>query len=495
MNFSWSDASHYLPEAIILFAGFGALINDLIFKGRANHGFVLAKVIGGLVIAGGLALMRPPVGEHLIFGQMMVVDSFSHFFRLMFVGITLITVLFSYSSREIMGRDRENKGEYYALLMFLCFGMMAMASAADLVMLALTIELVSLTSYVLAGYARYSLRSSEAAMKYVLWGAVSSGVMLFGMSVLYGLTGETGYAAIGAKLGATGGNELAVLVAVLFILAGIGYKISAVPFHFWTPDVYEGSPTPVTAMFAAGPKAAGFALLIRFFYTSFVGTDAAGAIVALDAVQWPWVLAILSAVTMTWGNLAAMKQENVKRLLAYSSIAHVGYLLMGFVLLTVSGLEAVLFYLLVYAMMTLGSFLVVIALNNRLPSEEISGYRGLGFREPLVGAAMFVFLISLTGLPPTAGFVAKLYLFRAVIDAGMWWLVIVAVINSVISLYYYMRIMRAMYFESGEGTGRLGLARMHVALIVLLVVPTIVFGLAFGPLIQFAERGMGMLAG
>ena len=492
--FSWSDASYFLPEVIVLLTAFGAISVDLALKGRANHGFVVAKVIAGLLIAGALAVFRPPVGEHLIFGQMIVVDSFSHFFRLLFIGITLIAVLFSYSSREIMGRDRENKGEYYVLLMFLCFGMMAMASSVSLIMLAMSIELVSITSYILAGYARYSLRSSEAAMKYVLWGAVSSGVMLFGMSILFGLTGEIGYGEIGAALASSPGNELAVLVAVLFIMAGIGYKISAVPFHFWTPDVYEGSPTPVTAIFAAGPKAAGFALMIRFFYTAFVG-DADGGFVSLEQVQWPWVLAILSAVTMTWGNLAAMKQENVKRLLAYSSIAHVGYLLMGFVLLTLSGLQAVLFYLLVYAIMTLGSFLVVIALNNRLPSEDLDGYRGLGFREPLVGVAMFIFLISLVGLPPTAGFIAKLYLFKAVIDAGMWWLVLIAVVNSVVSLYYYMRITRAMYFEKPEGSGTLGLAPMHVVLIVLLAVPTIVFGLAWGPLKEMADRGMGMFLG
>lgn len=490
MNFTWSDASHYLPEAIILLAAFGALIADMLFKGRGNHAWVLFKAVGGLAIAGALCLWRPPVAEHMIFGQMMVVDGFSQFFRVMFIGITLVAILFSYSSREIMGRDRENKGEYYALLMFLCFGMMAMASATDLVMMALSIELVSLTSYILAGYARYSLRSSEAAMKYVLWGAVSSGVMLVGMSILFGLSGgETGYREIGNALAANPGNELAVLVAVLFIMAGIGYKISAVPFHFWTPDVYEGSPTPVTAVFAAGPKAAGFALLIRFFYTTLVTEGP----VALESVQWPWVLAILAAVTMTWGNLAAMKQENVKRLLAYSSIAHVGYLLMGFVLLSVAGLQAVLFYLLIYAVMTLGSFLVVIALNNRLPSEDISGYRGLGFREPWIGVAMFVFLISLTGLPPTAGFIAKFYLFAAVIDVGMWWLALIAVLNSVISLYYYMRIMRAMYFDKPDGTGTLGLARMHVVLIVLLVVPTIVWGLAWGPVKEFADRGMGLL--
>jgi NADH-quinone oxidoreductase subunit N len=196
---------------------------------------------------------------------------------------------------------------------------------------------------------------------------------------------------------ATKGSELTILVAVLFLMAGIGYKISAVPFHFWTPDVYEGAPTPVTAFFAAGPKAAGFALMIRFFYTALVQPQSGGAEIAtLTQLQWPWVLGILSAVTMTWGNLAAVRQENVKRLLAYSSIAHVGYLLMGFVLLTESGLSAIMFYLLVYALMNLGAFLVVIALNNRLNSENIEDYAGLGYREPLLAGSMTLFLFSLT---------------------------------------------------------------------------------------------------
>ncbi|MFG0314954.1 MAG: NADH-quinone oxidoreductase subunit N, partial [Phycisphaerales bacterium] len=362
----------------------------------------------------------------------------------------------------------------------------------DLVMLALTIELVSITSYVMAGFARFSLRSSEAAMKYVLWGSVSSGVMFYGISLFYGLTGATGYEAIRDGLAASSGSEVTILVAILFVMAGIGYKISAVPFHFWTPDVYEGAPTPVTALFAAGPKAAGFALMIRFFYTTLVGCDGGAVVQVLRDVQWDMVLAILSAVTMTWGNLAAMRQENVKRLLAYSSIAHVGYLLMGFVLLTESGLQAILFYLLVYAIMTLGAFLVVIALNNRLGSENVEDYAGLGFREPIMGVAMFVFLISLTGLPPTAGFIGKFYLFAAVGQVGMWWLAILGVLNSVVSLYYYMRIAKAMYFTpSPEGhTGRLGLALPHVVLVVLLVIPTVVFGLYWGPLKAMADRSV-----
>jgi NADH-quinone oxidoreductase subunit N len=488
VNFTWLDVSYYLPELIMLGTFIGCLLLDLILPRRTS--LVFGKLIVGILLATVVALVRPPVGEHYIFGQMMVVDDFSHFFRLVFLGITLITAIFSYSSREIMGRDRENQSEYYAMLALMAFGMMSMASATDLIMLALTIELVSITSYVMAGFARFSLRSSEAAMKYVLWGAVSSGVMFYGISLFYGLTGATGFDAIREGLAASQANDVTILVAILFVMAGIGYKISAVPFHFWTPDVYEGAPTPVTALFAAGPKAAGFALMIRFFYTTLIGGDGAAGFQVLRDVQWDMVLALLSAVTMTWGNLAAIRQDNVKRLLAYSSIAHVGYLLMGFVLLTQSGLQAILFYLLIYAIMTLGAFLVVIALNNRLGSEDIEDYAGLGFREPLLAASMFVFLISLTGLPPTAGFIGKFYLFAAVGEMGMWWLAILGVLNSVVSLYYYMRIAKAMYFTPATEQGPLGLAVPHVVLVVLLVIPTVIFGVYWAPLKGLADRSV-----
>ncbi len=488
MNFTWLDLSYYIPELIMLGTFIGCLLLDLILPRRTS--LVFGKLIVGTVLATIVALVRPPVGEHYIFGQMMVVDDFSHFFRLVFLGITLVTAIFSYSSREIMGRDRENQSEYYAMLALMAFGTMSMASATDLIMLALTIELVSITSYVMAGFARFSLRSSEAAMKYVLWGAVSSGVMFYGISLFYGLTGATGFDAIREGLAASQANDVTILVAILFVMAGIGYKISAVPFHFWTPDVYEGAPTPVTALFAAGPKAAGFALMIRFFYTTLIGGDGGTGLQVLRDVQWDMVLAVLSAVTMTWGNLAAIRQDNVKRLLAYSSIAHVGYLLMGFVLLTQSGLQAILFYLLIYAIMTLGAFLVVIALNNRLGSEDIEDYAGLGFREPLLAASMFVFLISLTGLPPTAGFIGKFYLFAAVGEMGMWWLAILGVLNSVVSLYYYMRIAKAMYFTPATDQGPLGLAVPHVVLVVLLVIPTVIFGVYWAPLKGLADRSV-----
>jgi NADH-quinone oxidoreductase subunit N len=496
VGFEWSDVGYFWPELIMALCFLACVMADLVTRGK-RHGVTLGVLVAGAILALAAAVIKPPVGAHMVFGQMIVVDAYAHFFRFVFLSITLITAIFSWSSREIMGRDRENQGEYYSFLAVVCFGMMIMAEANDLLTLALSIELVSLTSYILAGFARFSLRSSEASLKYVLWGALSSGFLVYGASWFYGLTGQTTFAAVGATLVDLEGADLTLLVALLFMLAGIGYKISAVPFHFWTPDVYEGSPTPITAFFAAGPKAAGFALMIRFFYVSLLQPRVdGGELVALSQLQWPWILGILSAVTMTWGNLAALRQNNVKRMLAYSSIAHVGYLLMGFVLLTEAGLSAILFYLLVYALMNLGAFLVVIALNNRLDGENIDDYAGLGFREPVVAGAMMLFLFSLTGLPPTAGFIGKFYLFAAAVQSNLWWLALFGVINSVISLYYYMRIARAMYVVESSDRGALGLARAHVVMVLVLAVPTLVLGLYWGPLKAIADTSLsGMWGG
>lgn len=493
MAFSWADAAYFWPEAIMALTFVACILSDLLTRAR-RHGITLGVLVLGTAIALVVALTNAPAGSHGVFGEMVVIDPFAQFFRVLFLGITLVTGLFSWSSREIMGRDRENKGEYYSLLAVLCFGCMVMAESADLIMLVLSIELVSLTSYILAGYARFSLRSSEASLKYVLWGAVSSGVMLYGASILFGLTGQTGFRELFQGL-RDPGNELAMLVACVFILAGIGYKISMVPFHFWTPDVYEGAPTPVAAVFAAAPKAAGFALLIRFFYTTLVQGTGPGTWEALSSIQWPWLLAFLSAVTMSWGNLAALRQENVKRLLAYSSIAHVGYLLMGFVMLSQTGISAILFYLIAYAMMNLGAFLVVIALNNRLGSENLDDYRGLGYREPMLCVAMTVFLFSLTGLPPTIGFIGKFFLFTSMLEGNMWWLALLAVVNSVVSLYYYMRIVKAMFFDRTEQQGSLHLSPSHLVLVLFLAVPTVVFGLFWGGVKEMADASARWLFG
>ncbi len=385
---------------------------------------------------------------------------------------TTATILFSLRSEEL---DAKLKGEYYALLLAITFGMFLMASSTNLLMIFISLETVSLTSYILAGFLTHSPRSSEAAFKYITYGAVASGTMLFGLSMLFGMAGTGDLTQISSQIAAVlasgGVSSLGVLIAITFVLAGIGYKIASVPFHMWSPDVYEGAPIPITAFLSVASKAAGFALFLRFFHTGF------GTPEIMQSIDWRLLLAIVSALTMTVGNLAALPQQNVKRLLAYSSIAHGGYLLMGAVLLTPEGLAAILFYLIVYLFMNLGAFYVVVLIANEAGSEMIDGYRGLATRAPLVAGAMAIFLFSLTGIPPLAGFFGKWVLFYAVIGEGLYWLAFVGLLNSVVSLYYYARIVKAMYFETAEDPNSLSFSNGTFALLSVFAVPTIFIGL------------------
>ena len=430
-------------------------------------------------------------------GNLMIVDGMAGFFRLLFIFTGLATVLFAWTSEEIMGKDREHKGEFFALTVLMTAAMCVMAEARDLLMLFLSMEAVGLTSYVMAGYMRTSLRSTEASLKYVIFGAVSSAIMLYGMSLLYGMTGTMEFDGMRQALLAGNVNAFSLLIVVVLIIAGMSYKIAAVPFHFWCPDVYEGAPTPVAALFSVGPKAAGFALMIRFFYTTLaVGPDPSASAGLIQQINWPLLIAVISAVTMTYGNLVALRQDNVKRMLAYSSIAHVGYLLMGFVLLTDAGLAAILFYLLVYTLMNLGAFFFVVAVNNHLKSEHLDDYAGLGFRIPWAGVMMTIFLASLTGVPPFAGFIGKFYLFTAVMDRQWFWLVIVAALNSVVGLYYYFKVVKALFFTAapeGAETGPLKLHWLQYAVLAVLAIPTLGLGLFFGEFKALADNAIRLL--
>ena len=321
---NWADLNEWLPELVLIGTFLIALLADMIVRGRRPLLPFLVTVFG-LLTALAFTLRGAPLEGQTIMGNLVMVDGLAVFFRLLFICASLMTVLFSWTSEEIMGAKRESKGEFFALMAVLTAGMCVMAEARDIIMLYLSMELVGLASYVLAGYMRTSLRSTEAALKYVIFASVSSGIMLYGLSLLYGLTGETTFVGIRTALVAAPPPAYSLLVITILILVGMGYKIAAVPFHHWCPDVYEGAPTPVTAIFSVGPKAAGFALMIRFFYTTMVaGPDAAGSSDLLQLVDWPLIIAVLSAATMTYGNLVALRQTNVKRMLAYSSIAHVG---------------------------------------------------------------------------------------------------------------------------------------------------------------------------
>jgi NADH-quinone oxidoreductase subunit N len=350
--------------------------------------------------------------------------------------------------------------------------------------------MVSIMSYILSGFKRRNRQSSEASLKYVIYGGVASGVMLYGMSLLYGLAGSTSFSVIRSAIAATPSSAPVVIVAVVLCLAGFGYKIASVPFHMWCPDVYQGAPTPVTAFLSVGPKAAGFALLIRFFggIPDVIGTGT-------DVLTpWPILLGTIAAATMTLGNLTALVQTNLKRLFAYSSIAHAGYLLLGLCAGGTEGNRAILIYLITYLFMNVGAFVVIIGLSEAGVGEEIDDYKGLGKRAPMVALVMAMFLFSLTGLPPFAGFFGKFYLFYALLAKGgttMVTLAVVGILNSAVSLYYYARVLKAMYFDAlPEGKGEVRVPAIHRGMLYAMAVPTLFLIAVWTPLVNYVNASL-----
>jgi NADH-quinone oxidoreductase subunit N len=349
-------------------------------------------------------------------------------------------------------------------------------------------------SFVLAGYLKLNTRSNEAGLKYVIYGAFSSGVMLFGLSLVFGLTGSTNYFVIQEAISSMDSSaDPALIMALLMIFAGFGYKISSVPFHFWTPDVYEGAPTTITAYLSVAPKAAGLAMIIRFFHQVFSDSIAlSGNAMGYTDLPWPEIIGILAVVTMTLGNLVAIQQESIKRMLAYSSIAHAGYMMLALPVLSIDAVESIMIYLFVYIFMNLGAFFIVIIVKNKTGGETFDEYDGLGWKMPIVGALMTLFMLSLTGLPPTAGFVGKLYIFKTLVGAGndFLWLVIAGGINSVISLYYYFHVVKVM-FLSGKRSDKLSYPpSLMLGLIIFTAVPSLVLGLYWNPLANWVKESL-----
>lgn len=486
------DLSFFYPETILTAALLAAILADLIFRRSATVVAVVA--MAGLVAA--LAFLFPQAeASASIFSNMIAVDSFSFFFKLLILVSAILIVVFSLQSAELNSTGRR-LGEYYSLLLALTLGMVLMAGASNLLMMYLALELSSITSYILSGYTREAQDSSEASLKYVIYGALSSGLMLYGISIIYGMTGSLDIYTINQVLAKGNFNELALLIAGVLALAGFGYKISAVPFHFWTPDVYEGAPITITAFLSVASKAGGFAMMIRFFKVTFIDFSVvpiqAGAWSSISGFDWLHLVAAISVLTMTLGNLVALWQHNMKRLLAYSSIAHAGYMLMGVVVLNNQGLAAILVYFVVYLFMNLGAFYIVMLIANKTGSEDIEDYKGIGPKAPFVTVALSIFLLSLTGLPPTAGFIGKLYLFAALVKSEWIWLAIIGAMNSVVSLYYYVKIFRNMYLRPDERTESVGLdfSFAQKLVILVLVFPILLFGLYFSPLVQFAQASV-----
>lgn len=491
--------SFALPSLLLALTAVVILVQDLFEEKGRRSGAAPFLALFGIAVAGLALLFRVPVQTKTLFAGMAVLDPFSWFFQAFFIGVAFLSVVLAVKSREL----QESRAEFFALLVILTLGMIMLASANDLLMVYLALETVSIISYVLTGWKQHSRRSSEASLKYLLYGAVASGVMLYGLSLLYGIAGSTSFTDVAARLAQGDVNEVGT-IAALMVFAGFGYKIASVPFHQWAPDVYEGAPTPVTAFLTIGPKAAGFAALIRFFYVVLAEPESAGdgptQWSAAVAPAWPLLIGLLAVATMTLGNLSAIGQNNVKRLLGYSSIAHAGYMMLGMVVLSQVGLRSILFYLVVYCAMNLGAFVVVAAVADETGSEDIKAFRGLGTRHPVAAIAMAIFLFSLVGLPPLAGFAGKLHLFYGLIEKGQqiggwnWYLLlaVAAVVNSVISLYYYARIAKAMFLEDApEGSTRsLALEPVYVVLMAFLVVPTIALGLFWGPVMRWADRSI-----
>ncbi len=429
-----------LPLIILVVWACALLLADL-FIPKERKWLTAMLAAFGLALTLGFTLSQLGL-ENTGFNGMVVVDGFSVFVNALLLVSGLLGVALAYGYVKRMGIER---GEYYTLMLFSISGMMLMAQAADLIVVFLSLELLSLPLYVLAAFARPKTESEEAGLKYFLLGAFSSGFVLYGIALVYGATGSTALSGIVAAASA-GTSGLLLTIGAALILVGLGFKIAAVPFHMWTPDVYQGAPTAVTAFMAAGAKIAGFAALLRIFSTAFPS-------LAVDLTPVLWAL---SALTMIVGNLIAISQSDIKRMLAYSSIAHAGYILMAFVPygnpdVAPISIAAGLFYLVAYALTNFGSWGVVIALEQKEGQGlAISDYAGLGKKYPALAAAMTVFMLSLIGFPPTLGLVGKFYLFRAVLAGGFTWLAIIGVLTSLISAYYYLRVVVTMYMQEGE---------------------------------------------
>ena len=400
----------FIPEIILVITILACLITDLFLKKSKTD--LIGWILGiGLVIVGLSVYNLSSVPPTTLFLDMIVIDPFSSYMKIIIIISTLLIIVASWANNEL---SKYRKGEYFTLIGIMVVGLFLMTSSIDIIMLYVSIEVVSIMSFVLAGYLKLNTRSNEAGLKYVIYGAFSSGVMLFGLSLVFGLTGSTNYFVIQEAISSIDSSaNPALIMALLMIFAGFGYKISSVPFHFWTPDVYEGAPTTITAYLSVAPKAAGFAMIIRFFHQVFSDSIAlSGNAMGYADLPWPEIIGILAVVTMTLGNLVAIQQESIKRMLAYSSIAHAGYMMLALPVLSIDAVESIMIYLFVYIFMNLGAFFIVIIVKNKTGGETFDEYDGLGWKMPIVGALMTLFMLSLTGLPPTAGFVGKLYIFK-----------------------------------------------------------------------------------
>jgi|WetSurMetagenome_2_1015567.scaffolds.fasta_scaffold07248_2 NADH-quinone oxidoreductase subunit N len=429
-----------IPQLILITGGMALMLLEPFSAAGRKSRLGRIAVLTAAVAAYSLQFQSGHPSRTILHG-MLIIDSFGVFFQYLFIIIAGISVFLSVRFNE---RESIERGEYYALLLFACFGMSLMAMSGDLILTFLGIEILSIATYILAGFKRNDIKSNESSLKYFLLGSFATAILLYGIALIYGGTGTTNYLSI-RELGSLAGSaQTTTVIGVGLLLVGFGFKVALVPFHSWVPDVYEGAPTPVTAFMAVGPKAAGFAALMRILIQVFPNMSQ----------DWTSILWILAILTMTLGNVVALLQTNIKRMLAYSAIAHAGYILVGIVANSSTGFSAVLFYLVVYTVMNLAAFGILISLSSKGDTRvQLEDYAGLGKRAPFAAAALSFALISLAGIPLTGGFIGKFYLFSAAIEKGLVALAIIGVLNSVVSVYYYFRVIVYMYMrEPVEGT-------------------------------------------
>ncbi len=480
-GFTGADFYYVLPEIVLTAGALLVLLVDLIFRDRDDLTF--PATLATLAVTAVVLLRFAGVDEMASRG-LLAIDGFALFFKVVFLLSAFVTVLMSETYLKV---ERVRAGEFYFLILCATLGMMFMASGVDLITLFIGLETMAVSFYILAGFLRPSQRSNEAGVKYYLLGAFSTGILLYGMSLLYGLSGSTRLAEIGQALASEpAGGTLAL--AIVLVGAGLGFKIAAVPFHMWAPDVYEGAPTPVTAFLSVGSKAAAFAMLLRVFIE--------GLPAAID--EWRVFFWWLAVLTMTVGNLAAITQTNTKRLLAYSSIAHSGYMLIGIVAGSQRGVTAVLVYLFFYLFMQLGAFAIVTLLRRSdVVGDELKDLSGLYFRSPLSAVAMLVFMLSLGGIPPTAGFMGKFWIFSAAIEEGYVGLAVIGVLNSAISLFYYIRVVVFMWIKEEVMGSEIRLGPAMATAVVITLVGSVLFGVYPQPVFEQAEaaaRTLGSFA-
>jgi NADH-quinone oxidoreductase subunit N len=479
---STADFYYILPELVLTVGALVVLISDVLLPRGSK---TLVWITMGALVATMVSLL-PFSSTHVEVAKgLIAVDRFAFFFKFVFLVAAALTVLMSVRYLEVEG---VSPGEYYFLILCATLGMMIMAGGIDLITIFIGLETMAISFYILAGFIKPNQRSNEAAVKYFLLGAFSLGILLYGMSLMYGLSGTTNLRTM-ATIFAGQERDPRLALAVILVVAGVGFKIAAVPFHMWAPDVYEGAPTPVTAFLSVGSKAASFAMLLRIFIEGLPSMSA----------DWRMLFEALAIITMTIGNLAALTQTNLKRMLAYSSIAHAGYVLIGIVAGTPRGVSATLIYLLIYSFMQLGAFAVIVMMRRQdVVGDELKDFAGLHVRHPFAAFAMLLFMLSLGGIPPTAGFMGKFWLFGAAIEAGYVWLAVIGVLNSAVSLYYYIRIVVFMYVKPPAAGSQPAMSPSLSLALAVAVVATIVLGIYPRALFDFAEssaRTLGASAG